>query len=102
MGPSATAACFRKSLGLPTSPRQGTTGRFPNPRYRIPRTLAHAQVVKRYSGKRLVAVETLKAHGSCQRIEPGLEELGYNQPNTSAVERFNPTARRLNADQVRR
>jgi hypothetical protein len=46
-----------------------TTERFPNPRYRIPRTLAHAQVVKRYSDKRLVAVEMLKAHGSWKRIE---------------------------------
>jgi hypothetical protein len=47
-------------------------------------------------------METLKAHGSWKRIEQGLEELGYNQPNTSAVERFNATARRMNAHQVRR
>lgn len=31
-----------------------------------------------------------------------MSELGYNQPNTSAVERFNATARRMNAHQVRR
>lgn len=47
-------------------------------------------------------MEVVKAHGSWRRIEHGLAELGYNQPNTSAVERFNGTARRMNAHQVRR
>lgn len=49
-----------------------------------------------------MAVETLKAHGTWKRIEQGLAELGYNQPNTSAIEPFNATARRMNAHQVRR
>ncbi|MBD2157641.1 hypothetical protein H6G02_24635 [Leptolyngbya sp. FACHB-16] len=44
----------------------------------------------------------VKAHGRWRRIEQGLDELGYHQPNTSAVERFNATARRMNAHQVRR
>lgn len=47
-------------------------------------------------------MEIVKAHGSWTRIEQGLAELGYNQPNTSTVERFNATARRMNAHQVRR
>lgn len=43
-----------------------------------------------------------KAHGSWPRIEQALEQMGYNTPNTSTVERFNGTARRMNAHQVRR
>lgn len=50
----------------------------------------------------MVEIQIRKAHGSWRRIEAGLEELGYNLPNTSAVERFNGTARRMNAHQVRR
>ena len=43
-----------------------------------------------------------KSHGSWQRINQALEQMGYNIPNTSKVERFNGTARRMNAYQVRR
>jgi len=43
-----------------------------------------------------------KAHGSWPRIQKALDLLGYNVPNTSTVERFNGTARRMNAHQVRR
>ncbi|MEL6249968.1 MAG: hypothetical protein AAFY78_17385 [Cyanobacteria bacterium J06648_16] len=43
-----------------------------------------------------------KAHGSWPRIQKALNSLGYNIPNTSTVERFNGTARRMNAHQVRR
>lgn len=71
-------------------------------KYRIPRTLAHAQVVKHRQGHKLKSVEVFKAHGSWNRIEQSLTRLGYNVPNTSAVERFNATARRMNAHQVRR
>jgi len=48
------------------------------------------------------AVDIVKVHSSWTRIEQGLAELGYNQPNTSTVERFNAIARRINAYQVRR
>lgn len=60
------------------------------------------QVVKHRQGKQLVEVDIVKAYGSWKRIEQGLDDWGYNQPNTSAVERFNATARRMNAHQVRR
>jgi hypothetical protein len=40
------------------------------------------------------------AHGSKQRVAQGLEWLGYRLPNTSAIERRNGTARRMNAHQV--
>lgn len=59
-------------------------------------------MVKHRQGQRLVDVDIVKAHGSWTRIQQGLDELGYNQPNTSAVERFNATARRMNAHQARR
>ncbi|WP_235108614.1 hypothetical protein [Acaryochloris sp. 'Moss Beach'] len=87
---------------LPPPPRQSTMGRPPNPKYRIPRTLAHVQVIKHRQGQKLEAVEVSKAHGSWQRINQALDEIGYNIPNTSTVERFNGTARRMNAHQVRR
>jgi hypothetical protein len=35
-------------------------------------------------------------------VKAGLERLGYEQGNTSAIERFNATARGMNAFQVRR
>ena len=71
-------------------------------RYRIPRTLTHVQIVKHRQGKTLESVEVRKAHGSWPRIQRALEALGYNIPNTSTVERFNGTVRRMNAHQVRR
>lgn len=71
-------------------------------KYRIPRTLAHVQVIKHRQGRKLTAVVVSKAHGSWRRINQSLAALGYNLPNTSAIERFNGTARRMNAHQVRR
>jgi transposase InsO family protein len=59
-------------------------------------------VVKHHQGRKLVQVEVCKAHGCWPRIQQGLDALGYNQANTSAVERFNGTARRMNPHQVRR
>ena len=71
-------------------------------RYRIPRTLAHVQIVKHHQGKKLESVAVCKAHGSWSRIQKALDSLGYTMPNTSTVERFNGTARRMKAHQVRR
>ena len=102
MEQAPTAVNFQGSLGLNISPRQGNTGRFPKACYRIPHTLAHVQVVKHRQGRQLVDIVVRKAHGSWRRIEAGLKELGYELPNTSTVERFNATARRMNAHQVRR
>lgn len=47
-------------------------------------------------------MEIVKVHGSWRRIHQDLAELCYNQPSTSTVGRFNRTARRMNAYQVRR
>ena len=43
-----------------------------------------------------------RAAGSQRRINQELAALGYTSPNTSAVERHNGTARRMNPHQVRR
>lgn len=42
------------------------------------------------------------AHGSYKRVNLELERLAYNQPNLSAIERQNGTARRMNAYLVRK
>jgi IS1 family transposase/transposase-like protein len=83
-------------------PRQGTRGRHPQARFRIPRTAAHVQIVKHQSGYRLKEVEIRYTHGSQKRIEQALDRLGYTVPNTSAIERRNGTARLMSAAQVRK
>ena len=83
-------------------PRQGTRGPQPQARFRIPRTAAHVQIIKHQSGYRLKGIQIRYAHGSKKRIEQALERLGYNVPNTSAIERRNGTARLMSAAQVRK
>ncbi len=83
-------------------PRKGNKGRLPNLCYRIPRTLAHVQVIKQRRGTRVVAVETRLAHGTWKRVQQELDQLGYTKPNLSAVERNNGSSRRMNAYLVRR
>jgi IS1 family transposase len=83
-------------------PRQGTRGRHPQARFRIPRTAAHVQIVKHQSGYRLKEVEIRYTRGSQKRIEQALDRLGYTVPNTSAIERRNGTARLMSAAQVRK
>jgi len=102
-GEVSYASLFPEIFGQAYRPsRQGTCGRFPDVRYRIPRTLAHVQIVKHREGQRVVAVDIHYAHGSRRCVQRVLEQLGYHTPNTSAIERRNGTARRMNAHQVRR
>ena len=82
--------------------RQGTRGPYPQARFRIPRTAAHVQIIKHQSGYRLKKVEIRYAHGSKKRIKQALDRLGYQVPNTSAIERRNGTARLMSAAQVRK
>lgn len=94
---------FPKIFGTPYQPqRKGDRGRQPKVRYRIGRRQAHVQIVKRHQGRRLVEVSVELAHGSNKRLERELHRLGYNQPNTSAIERRNGTARRMDAFSVRK
>lgn len=94
---------FPEFFGRPYwPPRQGERGRYPAVIYRIPHTAAHVQIVKHHSGKRLTDLTIHYAHGSQKRIALALARLGYNVPNTSAIERRNATARLMSAAQVRK
>src|SRR5215813_10007134 len=102
-GEASYAGLFPEIFGQAYRPsRQGNCGRFPEVRYRIPRTLAHVQIVKRREGQRVVEVDIRYVHGSMPCVQRVLEPLGYTTPNTSAIERRNGTAGRMNAHQVRR
>jgi IS1 family transposase/transposase-like protein len=102
-GESSYQTLFPEVFGVPYRPaRNGRRGRFPNLRYRIARTQAHVRIVKRRSGKRLLSVDIHLAHGSHQRLARELRRLGYQQPNTSAIERRNATARRMDSCSVRK
>lgn len=88
------ATLFPEIFGVSYQPKKkGTKGRPPKVQYRIPRMLAHVQLVKIREGKRLKTVDIRYTHGTTGRIRLELERLGYNTPNTSAVERQNGTAR---------
>jgi IS1 family transposase len=94
---------FPQVFGYPWyPPRQGKRGRYPQPRFRVPRTAAHVQVVKHMNGRRLDRVEVCHAHGSRKRIDAALKELGWRVPNTSTIERRNGTARLMIAANGRR
>jgi IS1 family transposase/transposase-like protein len=82
--------------------RQGKRGRFPKLRYRIPRTAAHVQIVKHRHKRRVTQVEIRYPHGSQKRVQEAMVELGYQVPNTSAIERRNGTARLMTFTQTRR
>jgi len=102
-GEASYASLFPEFFGQAYRPsRQGSRGRFPEVRYRIPRTLAHVQIVKHREGQRVVAVDIRYAHGSQRCVQQALDHLGYTKPNTSAIERRNGTARRMSAHQVRK
>jgi IS1 family transposase/transposase-like protein len=102
-GEHSYASLFPEYFGVAYQPsRQGARGRFPHTRYRIPRTLAHVQIVKQRIAHRVVRVDIRYTHGSRKRAHQALEALGYQQANTSAIERRNATARRMAVYQVRK
>ena len=102
-GEASYASLFPEIFGQAYRPsRNGSQGRFPAVRYRIPRTLAHVQIVKHREGSRVVQVDIRYTHGSQKRVHQMLERWGYHVPNTSAIERRNGTARRMSAHQVRK
>jgi hypothetical protein len=97
------ATLFPEYFGVPYHPaRNGPRGRLPKLRYRIPRALAHVQIVKRREGARVVEVDVRYTHGSRKRAWQALAALGYTYPNTSAIERRNGTARAMSSYQVRK
>ena len=102
-GEASYASLFPEIFGQAYRPsRKGGRGRFPDLRYRIPRTLAHVQLVKQREGSRVVQVQIRYAHGSQRCVQQILDHLGYTTPHTSAIERRNGTARRMSAHQVRK
>lgn len=102
-GEPSYATLFPELFGQPYQPpRQGARGRRPKRRFRIPRTLAHVQLVKHRVGSRVTQVEIRYAHGTKPRVAQALASLAYLKPNTSAIERRNGTARRMSAHQVRK
>jgi IS1 family transposase len=102
-GDASYASLFPEIFGQSyRPPRQGRCGRLPHLRFRIPRTLAHVQIIKRREGGRVVQVEVRYTHGSRKRMHQALDRLGYLTPNTSAIERRNGTARRMSAHQTRK
>mgnify|MGYP007056837837 FL=1 len=102
-GEPSYATLLPEIFGQPYRPSRAThRGRPPKPRFRIPRTLAHVQLVKHRVGGRVAQVEIRYAHGSRRRVAQALAKLGYGKPNTSAIERRNGTARRMSAYQVRK
>jgi hypothetical protein len=102
-GEASYATLFPEIFGQPYRPsRTSHRGRPPKLRFRIPRSLAHVQVVKHRTGSRVTHVEIRHTHGSQKRVTRALETLGYQVANTSAIERRNGTARTMSAYQVRR
>jgi IS1 family transposase/transposase-like protein len=102
-GDANYASLFAEIFGQPYRPsRRGSRGRQPQLRFRIPRTLAHVQIIKRREGGRVTQVDVRYTHGSRKRVHQALDRLGYLTPNTSAIERRNGTARRMSAHQVRK
>jgi IS1 family transposase/transposase-like protein len=97
------ATLFPEIFGVPyQQQRLGRRGRQPQVRYRIPRDLAHIQIVKQRSGKRLHSIDIRYKHGTKKRADAELVRLHYAKANTSAVERRNATARLMNSTQQRR
>ena len=80
-GEASYASLFPEIFGQAyRPPRQGNCGRFPDVRYRNPRTLAHVQIVKHREGQRVVEVDMRYVHGSKRRVHRVLEQLGYTHP----------------------
>ncbi len=102
-GDATYASLFPEYFGEPYRPtRQPGRGRPYGLRYRIPRTAAHVQIIKHRQGARLKELEIRYSHGTQRRIRRALSDLGYQVPNTSAIERRNATARSMNKAQGRK
>lgn len=73
-GEVSYASLFPEIFGVAYYPaRQGNCGRFPEVRYRIPRTLTHVQIVKHREGQRIVEVDIRYVHGSLRCVQKPFE-----------------------------
>jgi IS1 family transposase/transposase-like protein len=88
------ASLFPEIYGVAYSAKHtGQRGRPRKVQYRIPRKVAHVQIVKHRQGRKLETVEIRHTYGSKTRVSAELERMGHRVANTSAVERQNGTAR---------
>lgn len=102
-GEASYASLFPEIFGIPFHPlRQGSRGPQPRLRYRIPRALAHVQIIKTRRGRQLEKVEVRYRHGTVKRANEALYNLRHAMPNTAIIERRNGTARCMNKTQTRR
>jgi IS1 family transposase len=102
-GEPSDATLFPALFAQPYQPsRQGERGRHPKLCFRIPRTLAHVQLIQHRAGCRVTDSEIRYVQGSRKPLAQALKKLGYAKLNTSAIERRNGTARRMSAHQVRK
>jgi hypothetical protein len=93
-GFSLYESLFPELFGVPFQASKSThLGRRCATQYRIPRSLAHVQIIKQRQGRKLVTVEVRVAHGSQVRVELENTRLGFNIANTSAIERNNGSSR---------
>ena len=93
-GEHGYATYFPEIFGLEVQQKySGRPGRPTATQYRIPRSLAHVQIIKNRKGNKLESVDIRYTYGTKARVQRELDKLNYNVPNTSAVERQNGTAR---------
>ncbi len=75
-------------------PRNGTRGRFPNPRHIPPPDLCYAVVVKERENGQVVEVTTRIVYGTTEQVEAALQASPVSRTiNTYGVERNNLTVR---------
>jgi len=102
-GLASYATLFPEIFGVPYHRYRTTNrGRPPEIRYRIPRSLAHVQIIKKHVGRKLESLRIKYRHGSKKRANEALYNLRHTVPNTAVIERRNGTARCMNATQTRK
>jgi len=102
-GLASYATLFPEIFGVPYHQyRTNNRGRPPQIRYRIPRSLAHVQIIKKHVGRKLESLKIKYRHGSKKRANEALYNLRHTVPNTAIIERRNGTARCMNATQTRK
>lgn len=83
--------------------RQGSRGRYPNPRQLPVADLLYAQVVKVRDGSRIVEIKTRVVYGTAEAVAARLADSPVSATiNTSFVERDNLTQRQSNRRLTRR
>lgn len=76
-------------------PRKSLVGRPPKLIRRVPHDLVYAQIIKHREKERVIKVEIRKIFGK-GKVDEVVKKLGWNAPNTSAIERYNLTDRMRN------